>query len=61
MDISQDIRTNGYILLKNKLNEKELNFGLSSIEGKKVNYVITKQFKKIKKNKYRFFIKIKKS
>ena len=39
-----DIKNNGYLLLRNKLNNKELDFGLSIIEDKKVNYKITKQF-----------------
>ena len=39
-----DIINDGFILLTNQLTNSELDFGLSSIQGKKVDYTKTKQF-----------------
>ena len=43
-DINTDIKNEGYILLTNKLNENDLEFGLSSIIDNKVDYSIMKQY-----------------
>jgi len=39
-----DLTHNGYVVLKNKLTESEIEYGLSSIKGTQVDYHKTKQF-----------------
>ena len=41
---NNDIKNDGFILLKKQLTDSELEFGLSSIEDKQVDYKKTKQF-----------------
>lgn len=56
MDFKSQINNDGYILISNLLNMNELEYGVSSIKDKKVDYTITKEFidnillKKIIKN-----------
>lgn len=44
MNLNKDIKNDGFILLTNQLSDSELEYGLSSIEGKKVDYKKTKKF-----------------